>query len=215
MPPWIEVVGCHLPGHEERMNEQLLQRMDRLQDAMVCELAPLLDLPFAFFGHSLGGHVAFHAVRHLRRIGLKLPQSLIVSASQAPHLPLRFTPIQGLAEEEFLQEIQLRYERIPDEILKDRPTMELVLRILRADFSLLETTGFEPEPPLPCPILACGGKNDSVVSEAGMKAWSVHTAAKFRLEIISGGHFYVRSPASELLPRLVRELEIAVATHSG
>lgn len=215
VPRWIEVVGCHLPGREERIGEPPLQRMDRLQDAMVRELVPLLDLPFVFFGHSLGGLVAFHAVRRLRRIGLKLPQSLIVSASQAPHLPPRFPRIHGLAAEEFIEEIQRRYERIPDDILRNRATMELFLPVLRADFSLLETACFEPEPPLPCPILVCGAKDDAVVSENGLKAWSVHTSAECRLEMFSGDHFFVRSPAAELLPSLVSQLELHVATHSG
>ena len=47
-------------------------------------LTPLLDLPFAFFGHSLGSIVGFEVVRELRRRQLPLPIALLVSSHTAP-----------------------------------------------------------------------------------------------------------------------------------
>ncbi len=50
------------------------------------ELLPLLDRPFAFYGHSMGALIAFALARQLRRQNL-LPVHLFVGGYFAPHAP--------------------------------------------------------------------------------------------------------------------------------
>ncbi len=207
LPRWIEVVACHLPGRNERLREPLPLRMDRLLDAMAPEIRPRLNLPFAFFGHSLGARVAFYLARRLRSNGLQLPQFLFASACSAPHLPSRFSPLHALPSRHFIEELQRRYEPIPDLILQDPESLRMFLSILRADFSVLETTNYTAEPPLACPIVAYIAKDDAAVSASDVEAWSVQTSAAFRAEILEGNHFYLRSSTAQLLPSLVAALQ--------
>src|SRR5437867_3688315 len=62
----IEVVGCHLPGRETRWREAAYTRMAPLLDALEVAIASWLDIPFAFFGHSMGALIAFFLARRLR-----------------------------------------------------------------------------------------------------------------------------------------------------
>ena len=55
LPPHIEVGAVQLPGREDRYREEPFCRIDDLVEGLVDSLLPLMrDLPFAFFGHSLG-----------------------------------------------------------------------------------------------------------------------------------------------------------------
>src|ERR1700687_677986 len=51
-----EVEGCpvQLPGRGTRVAERPFTQLSPLIEALAQALAPLLDKPFAFFGHSLG-----------------------------------------------------------------------------------------------------------------------------------------------------------------
>ena len=46
------------------------------------------DLPFAFFGHSMGALISFEVARQLRRQGDSAPAGLLVSVCPAPQVPL-------------------------------------------------------------------------------------------------------------------------------
>ncbi|MGO8777296.1 MAG: thioesterase II family protein [Terracidiphilus sp.] len=47
-----------LPGRESRTAEAPFERMAPLVQALAAAIAPYLDRPFAFFGHSMGAAVA-------------------------------------------------------------------------------------------------------------------------------------------------------------
>ena len=214
-PPWLEVVPCHLPGRNERIREPLPLRLDRLLDAMEPEIQPGLSLPFALFGHSLGARVAFYLARRLRRNGLRLPLCLFASASCAPHLPSRYSPIHSLPLCHFMEQVQCRYEAIPDLILENPEALELYLSVLRADFSILETAIYRDEPALDCPIFAYVAKDDTSVLTSEVEAWSIHTKTRFRAQTLEGGHFYLRSSVAELLPSVVSSLQHCLENSLG
>lgn len=211
VPRWIEVVGCHLPGRNERLREPLPLRMDRLLDALEPEIRPRLDLPFGFFGHSLGARIAFYLARRLRSNGLPLPQVLFASACSAPHLSSRLSPIHALPACHFMEEVQKRYEPIPDLILRDPEALNIYLSVLRADFSVLETAHYTAGIPLSCPIVAYIAKDDATVAASDVEAWSVHTSSAFRAEILAGDHYYLRSSPVELLGSLAATLRQCLA----
>ena len=70
LPETIELRVVQLPGRGARLRERRFEQMPPLIEALDTALLPLLDRPFAFFGHSLGSIVAFEAARKLRARGL-------------------------------------------------------------------------------------------------------------------------------------------------
>src|SRR6266536_1772873 len=67
LPAHIEVVPVQPPGREDRYTEEPFRRMADMVDGLIHSLQPLMvDMPFAFFGHSLGGIVALEVARGLK-----------------------------------------------------------------------------------------------------------------------------------------------------
>ncbi len=86
-PASIEVWIAHYPGRGARYQEAPVKEIRTLAERLSQAIRPFLDKPFAFFGHSLGGLLAFELARNLRSNHLPQPQLLFVSAYGAPHLP--------------------------------------------------------------------------------------------------------------------------------
>lgn len=59
LPEWLHVRALELPGRGMRMDEPLQCDIKRLAHQLADEISPELDRPFAIFGHSLGGLLAF------------------------------------------------------------------------------------------------------------------------------------------------------------
>jgi medium-chain acyl-[acyl-carrier-protein] hydrolase len=92
------------------------------------------------------------------------------------------------------------------EILADRDLMELLLPALRADFAIHETYTYVDEPPLACPITACGGLEDAEVSFEELAAWRQQTSSAFELRRFKGGHFFVHSEGQALIEMINTKL---------
>lgn len=174
---------------------------------LVDALRVSLDLPYAFFGYSLGSLVAFEATRALRRERLALPKRLFVAASPAPqHDHARNPLVHRLSDVDLISEMR-RFGGTPDAVLANRELLNLLLPIIRADFELLETYRCEPEPPLEVPITAFGGIGDVEVAPHQLADWSEQTAAGFNLRFFPGDHFFLKSAQEQLLAAVALELQ--------
>ena len=189
----IEVHSIELPGHGQRLIEEPVTQLESLIASLAKAMEPYLDKPFAFFGHSLGGLIAFELIKFLHQSVRVYPFHLWVSATRAPHLPHPRAPIHMLPDGDLIREVQ-RYNGTATEILNSAEFMQLLLPALRADFTILETYSYKEHPPLPCPITAFFGENDTITSEREVAAWKKHTSQKFSLQKFSGDHFFIHRP---------------------
>jgi medium-chain acyl-[acyl-carrier-protein] hydrolase len=210
LPDSVEVCPVQLPGREARFREPAFTRLGPLTDAVAGALRPYLDRPFALFGHSLGALVAFELARRLDRDGGPQPVRLFVSGCAAPSVPRGGRPIHGLPDSAFRAELR-RLNGTPAAVLDNAELMEILLPTLRADFALCETYAFAPRPPLTCPISCWGGLGDDTASRQDLDAWREQTAGPFRLRMLPGDHFFVRSARPLLLRSLAQELLAAGA----
>jgi medium-chain acyl-[acyl-carrier-protein] hydrolase len=204
LPADIEVCPIQLPGRGTRLMERPFTELPPLVEALAQALAPLLDMPFAFFGHSLGALVSFELLRRLRRQYGLHPACLLVSAAGAPQLPHRGSPIHALPDKEFLAELR-RLNGTPSELLDHEELMKIMLPLLRADFAVYENYTYANESPLNCAISAFGGLQDQRVSERDLQAWSAMTNNSFSLRMLPGDHFFLQAP--RFLRVLTNELE--------
>ncbi len=205
LPADIEVCPVEFPGRGTRLMETPFTQLPPLVQALAQALAPLLDKPFAFFGHSLGALVGFELARQLRRQSGVQPIRLFVSAARAPQIPHRNRSIHALPEGEFLVELR-RLNGIPGKVLEEAELMQIMLPILRADFAVYETYAYVTEPPLNCPISAFGGLLDQRVSRGDLEAWRNQTNGSFSLRMFPGDHFFWNTTQSLLLKVLSQKL---------
>jgi len=176
-----------------------------LVQALAQGLFPLLNKPFAFFGHSLGALVAFELARQLRRKSGVQPVRLFVSADRAPQILHRDRPIHAMPEKEFLVELR-RLNGIPGKVLEEAELMQTMLPVLRADLAVRETYVYSTEPPLNCPISTFGGLQDRRVSRGDLEAWREQTSVSFSLRMFPGDHFFWRTTQPLLLQVLSQDL---------
>jgi medium-chain acyl-[acyl-carrier-protein] hydrolase len=189
-----------------------------LVEGLLPALRPHLDLPFAFFGHSMGAVLAREVAGGLARHGGPQPHHLFVSGRRPPWMRDEQTLMHRLSDREFVDEITRRYGGIPPEVLEHPDLMELLLPCLRADIEALET--FEPVPsaPLVCPVTAYGGIDDRLAPRAHLDAWRIETTGGFDVRVFAGDHFYLEPQRAELLAdlshRLAPVLREAVASEA-
>lgn len=206
LPPDIEVCRIQLPGRENRLRERPLTRLSPLVQALVEILRPYQDMPFSFFGHSVGALISFELARQLRKRDGLSPAHLFVSAFRAPQIPRRDPPIHQLPDAEFVKEVRRRYDGIPGVVLQDMEMMQLMLPVLRADMTIYDTYVYANEPPLDCPISAFGGLQDYRVRQEDLAAWRDQTRSSFTLRMFPGNHFFLQSGRELLLQAVSQEL---------
>lgn len=206
LPPEIELCPIRLPGREGRLKEKPYARLSPLVDVIAEALTPLLDKPFAFFGHSMGALICFELARHLRRQNRCLPNHMFVSGHNAPQLPEPNPPLHHLADAKFITRVQELYGGIPMQILEDHALMELFVPILRADFAIVETYVYRVEPQLDIPISVFGGQQDNQTSQEGLAAWREQTISIFSVKMFPGNHFFLQNNQAHLLSALTRDL---------
>ncbi|MGW3974362.1 thioesterase II family protein [Streptomyces ardesiacus] len=188
LPGWIEPVLVCPPGREERVDERVPDNVPALVTALAGAVRPLLDRPWAVFGHSMGALVAHELSLRLVAEGAPTPVHVFVSAREAPqyHRPgtVHLLDDDGLAAE------LLRLGGTHPELLALDEVRRLILPAVRDDYRLVET--YTPPSParLPCPVSALLGTDDTEVTEEEAQGWSQWTDAPFRLLPFPGGHFY-------------------------
>lgn len=206
--PWptriddIEVCPVQLPGRENRAREPAYTAMEELAKDAAAALEPLLDRPYAFFGHCYGARVSYALATELAARGAPLPRQLFVSASLAPHRggyfgggrSGPFTP--ETTEEEYVAELrygcQVRGDPDPpDELLA------IATRVLRAD--TLVTCGYTPEGPSgpTYDITTIGWTEDTHVRPEEMAEWKAYGTV--RQVVLVGDDFTHRAGPEQLL----------------
>ena len=213
-PSELEICPIQLPGRDERRAETPFRRMSSLVEALADAIAPLSDLPFGLFGHSMGARVAFELARTLRDRGARQPEHLFASGSRAPHVPANGPDLHVLSDEALIEELRLM-EGTPDDILDDKETMASLLPIVRADFELLETYRFNGDDRIGCDITAFRGASDPCATRQGTEAWDGLTTGRFALKTYPGNHFFLQPQGRAILTetgvRLFRSLEAVLA----
>jgi medium-chain acyl-[acyl-carrier-protein] hydrolase len=193
-----------LPGHGARLAEPPAGSVAELTGAMADALLPLLDRPFAVFGHSLGGLVAFELARELRRRGGPEPARLFLSASRPPHLDVGGPLLRAAAEDGFADAVTA-LGGVPEAVAADPEMLRFGLEVLRADVALLDTYAYADEPPLGCPISLFGAASDRLVELDVIEEWAEHTAAGVSLRVVPGDHFFVTGHERHALLRALGE----------
>lgn len=195
LAPEVDVYPVQLPGRENRLGERPIHRMDEMVPKLAQALAPYCDVPFAYFGHSMGALICFALTRYLRQQGQPLPTHLFLSAYRAPHLPLEEeNRLHGLPDDELVHKM-LKLNGTRSEVFANPELRRLLLPIFRADFDLCETYAYTPEPPLDMPITALGGLEDKRADQKHLEGWRKHTSQTFTLSLLPGDHFFWHSDA--------------------
>ncbi|MBM7442873.1 thioesterase II family protein [Streptomyces sp. HB132] len=205
MPSSVTVKPLELPGRGARWSEPALTGMAALLEDLAGAMDEARHTPYALFGHSFGGVLAFELTRHLTDRGFPASRRLLVSACPAPH---EATPVEtnhDLSDEEFTERLR-KLRGTPEELLENEELMELYLPTIRADYTILDHYRAPRITPLNCPVSVFHGADDQDVPEASVGEWAQYSNGSFAAEEITGDHFFLRDSEDELLAKLALHL---------
>lgn len=209
LPASVELCAVQLPGRQDRIMEPAPADCAELVGVLADVLEPeRTDIPFAFFGHSMGALLSFELTRELRRRGRPLPVALGLSGWPSP----RDIPREGyadLTDEEFLR-VLTRLGGMPDDVLNSPDLLHLVLPTLRADFRVVESHVYREEELLDLPLSVFGGTADPFTVHGALELWGRETTGKVMVRHYSGRHFFLLDHARSVISSFVGDIRAAL-----
>jgi medium-chain acyl-[acyl-carrier-protein] hydrolase len=207
MPPEIDFCPVELPGRAARLNEPPFTSMGALIEQLHLALQPLLEVPFGFFGHSVGAWIACEAAGQLHSVEGRTAANLFVSGRAAPRRGLADSAPPRRRTESELLAILKRFGGTPAAIMQRPELISALLPALGADFDLAERYAAAPGDRIGCPITAFGGADD-VLHSGSLESWRDFTRGRFRTCIFPGTHFYFSQAAEALAGEIIRDLQM-------
>jgi len=212
LPATVELVCVQYPGRQDRLSERPIEEMAELADHVVAALLPLLDLPMALFGHSMGSAVCYEVARRLESSADFRMLHFFASARAAPHR-VAGEPRSQLDDDELLSAMR----RLGDShaSLYDHPGLAMViLPSLRADLRLIDRYRPGQVTPLNTPITAFGGDSDEICPIAALSTWRDATRASAAVRVFSGGHHYIGEREDDVVAAVTNELALTTTTET-
>ncbi len=196
--------GEHFPTNIEVNLIDAPQQQERLADLfaeLIPALLPRLDRPFAFYGHSVGGLIAFELARELRQKHGREPVHLFIGAQHPPQRPFPYPSHKDLATPAGLAFIGANFPVGANFATDERQQAQLarIIQALKPGMLIQDDNYvFKAGAPLSCPITVFGGTQDPVIKPKDLQLWQAHTSSEFSLEMLAGGHLFLREQRSEL-----------------
>ena len=205
LPQSVQIIAVQLPGREYRMSEPLLSDMREIVAALMKVMPPLLDKPYAFFGHSMGALLGFELARMLRAHALPPPVMLFVSGRTAPQFRWRDPATRLLPDDELVAAVR-DYNGTPEELLSDISLRELWLPRFRADLTASVMYDYIAQAPLNLPLVVMSGESDPLVFPEGLRGWAEHSARAVKFFSYPGDHFFLFSAEADIIEQVLAEL---------
>ncbi|MEU1330735.1 alpha/beta fold hydrolase [Streptomyces sp. NPDC005865] len=190
-----------------------------LANRFIDDLHGLLDAPFALFGHSMGGLIAYVTTLRLAERALPAPVWVGISACGSPRddgaadtacpNPGAEPPFHTLPDQQ-LRSVLGRLGVLPPALLDDDQLWARLAPRVRADFTLVENwhPWLGERGRLRAPLSLFGGLDDPMVTPDALTAWDEVADRVVGQHFFPGGHFYFTGQEAALVDQIVLETEV-------
>lgn len=202
----IRIVPVEYPGRGSRFSEKLCNDMDDMVEAILPVIMKNGTENCAFFGHSLGGLVAYETALKLREMGMELPKHMFLSGCTPPHVKYGDKMLHLLPDDEFLKEL-VELGGMNEQVLNNKEILELYLPVIRADYRIYELYKCKSgQESLPVDFTVLTGSTDIIAGGRNMMEWKLYTSKKFQIRHFEGDHFFIHEQLGILIETIEEQL---------
>lgn len=162
-------------------------------------------IQFSFFGHSLGGLIAFELARSLKKRGLMQPSNIIISGCESPRKHMSSGSVHLLDDHDLIEFIK-SFNGITDEIINDKRIMHMLLPKIRADFSLAQSYLYMPSDKIDSDLVILSGREDVRSGDDFLLEWQLETSGKCDFNYFRGDHFFINENLSDIIKLINKKL---------
>ncbi|MFF8543663.1 MULTISPECIES: thioesterase II family protein [Streptomyces] len=186
-----EFCPVQFPGRENRLAHPHYGTYENLADGVAEALRPLLDVPYAFFGHCAGALPAYETVLRLAALGLPAPACLFVSGQLPPH-ETAHDRMLALTEPELRAEVETF---LRGRGLEPRPDLVgLGLMVLLRDHAAAAAYRRTEPAPVPCPVVVLHWRDDPDLSLQRLQGWRRYADSVEFLAVDGGRYDFMDAP---------------------
>lgn len=202
----IKRTAVQYPGQRGKQDFASFTSLPALADEVVTMVAPdkeggVHGPPMVFFGHSMGGLLAFEVARRFEAAGRPIA-ALFVSACAAPG-KVGYDDIPE-TDDGLLAAVSTMTGASP-EFMQNPEFAAAILPTLRG-LKAIANYDCPPEVTLSCPIHAFYGDDDEIATAAKVAPWAERTTAGFTAREFKGHHFYVNDHLNDLVPDVEQKI---------
>lgn len=194
----IELIPIELSGHGYRIMEQCNDTMDKVVEDAYSEVSKHLkkDVPFVFFGYSMGTMICYElSLRLYDRLNIH-PQHIFFAANTPPHICEDEPDCYNWDDQRFIEKIK-EYGGVSEEVLQEKEILDVFLPVMRSDLKVCnEYVCLDRSKLLQCDITVLYSKVDD--PNDVMNEWKTYTNKNCKLYQFKGDHFFINKNMHEV-----------------
>jgi surfactin synthase thioesterase subunit len=205
-PPFLTLHPLEYPGRGSRSGESLLDDIDSLvTDCYKKIVEDIQQADYSFFGHSMGGLLAFLVARKIMEEGHRPPRHLFITGTSGPSAPSREEKRRHLLSRcEFIEELIKMNGRAAD-ALRDAELFDYLEPIIRSDFKASESYVHKEGEPLNIPMTVITGIQEEMTTE-DIELWQKESNLPVEFRRMPGDHFFILDYPEQLITLFSRKL---------
>ncbi|MHB8062130.1 MAG: thioesterase II family protein [Ruminiclostridium sp.] len=198
----IELWTVNPPGHGGCTLEPL-EDINSMLDLYYEELQTIIKSDSVFFGHSMGGIVAYFLAQRIfssEEYTVK-PGTLVLSACNSPCC-FQDNTYSCLPDDKLIEHLIL-YNGILEQLTNEKSLLEFFLPVYRADFKVLETSSTLDYKPIGIPVYFMWGERDKIVPIDSVTQWLRYFKNEINIiPIDEGKHMFINDKATVVADHL-------------
>lgn len=196
----IELKNLDYPGHGRRMKSKLANKLNDLVEDIAKQIKNdnIENAPFAIYGHSLGGMVAYLTTLELLTKHNMCPSKVIIAACKCPD-KFANNKKQKVNYDVIIDEL-LQGNRVTEQIAKSVEFNTNIYPIIENDFQMINDCNISQikKQKLNNDIICLYGEEDQTVKYLDILGWKEYTEKNIVSKSFSAGHFFMEDKAKEV-----------------
>ena len=197
LSPEFDVLAVQYPGRQDRRSDPFVDTIDALADELHAAIAPAMDGPVAFFGHSMGAVLAYEVTRRFEERDGISPVTVFASGRRAPSRQ-RDENVHLRDDAGIIKEMR-KLGGTDSRVLGDPELLEMVLPAIRNDYRAVERYTCGTDARINAPVVVLTAEDDPRTTVEEAAAWEEHTNGGTTLHTFDGGHFYLEQHAARVI----------------